>query len=119
MSRKNVSAAVVREWAKSDEGIKALNDAAAKFPGTRGRLDPTTLDVFHKHNKGKVYETASEAEKPTVSFKATILDGAGRKTTREVTITTEAARDLLGHPAGRKGRFNMALLTAAYEAEVA
>lgn len=115
MSRKNVPASAVREWFAGldpkPEGIPT--------PGSRGRLHPDTIAAFHKANKGKVYETGSEAEKPSVSFKATVLDKAGRKTTREVTITTEAARALLGHEAGRKGRFNMADLTAAYEAEVA
>lgn len=115
MARKNVSAAVVRNWFAgldtAPEGIPA--------PGTRGRLHPDTIAAFHKANRGMRYETASEAEKSTVTFKAVTLDKAGRKTTREVILTTAEARVLLGHEAGRKGRFNMAVLVAAYEAQTA
>lgn len=116
MARKNVPASAVREWFAAQP---AADVEGIPTPGSRGRLHPDTIAAFHKANKGMCYETASEAEKPTVTFKATVLDKAGRKTTRSVTLTTEAARALLGHPAGRKGRFNMGDLTAAYEAEVA
>jgi len=118
-ARKNVPAAVVRDWARSESGTKALADAGAPQVGSRGRIHADTLAVFHKENPRKRYEQASEAEKPSVTFKATVLDKAGRKTTREVTITTEQARALLGHPAGKVGRLPMDDLRAAYEADYA
>lgn len=118
-SRKNVPASAVREWAASTEGSKALTDAGAKFPGSRGRLDPTTLGVFHKANPRLRYETASEAEKPTITVPVVGVDSIGRKVTRKVTITTEAARAALGHPKGKRGRFNMDDLALALSAQAA
>ena len=75
-SRKNVPAATVRSWAATPEGTAALTEAGAKFPGSRGRLDPTTLAVFHKANPRLRYETASEAEKPTITVPVVGLDKA-------------------------------------------
>lgn len=115
-SRKNVPAATVREWATTAEGTAALTKAGAKFPGSRGRLDPTTLTVFHKVNPRLRYETASEAEKPTITVPVVGLDKAGRKVTRKVTLTTEAARAALGHYKGKRGRFNLADLSLALSA---
>lgn len=112
-SRKNVPAATVRTWAATPEGTKALTEADAAFPGKRGRLAPSTLAVFHKENPRMRYETASEAEKPTVTVAVVALDKRGRRYTKKVTITTEAARAALGHPKGKRGRFNMADLALA------
>jgi hypothetical protein len=117
-SRKNVPAARVREWAATPEGSKALTEAGAKFPGKRGRLDPSTLTVFHKENKGLRYETASEAEKPTITVKVPAKDSRGRTITKSMTVTTEYARSVLGHPAGRRGRFDRAALAEALAATV-
>lgn len=117
-TRKNVPASTVRDWARTPEGSKALTEAGAKFPGERGRLDPSTIAVFHKDNPSKRYETASEAEKRTVTVKVKALDKNGRATTKPITMTTEKARALLGHPAGRKGRFDMAVLALAVEANL-
>ena len=99
-TRKNVPAAEVRNWFNEakPEGVPA--------PGSRGRLHPDTIAAFHKANPRLRYETASEAEKPTITVPVTGLDKAGRKTTRQVTLTTEAARAALGHPKGQRGRFN-------------
>lgn len=119
-SRKNVPASTVREWSATEAGTKALTEASAKFPGSRGRLDPTTLAVFHKANPRMRYETASEAEKPTVTVPVTSLDKNGRKFTKQVTLTTEAARAALGHPKGKRGRFNkndLSLALSAVEAD--
>lgn len=116
MARKNVSASVVRDWSATPEGTKALTEASAKFPGSRGRLDQTTIAVFHKANPRLRYETASEAEKPTITVPVVGLDKAGRKTTRKVTLTTEAARAALGHPKGKRGRFNLGDLSLALSA---
>ena len=118
-SRRNVPAASVREWASTESGTAALTEAGAKFPGSRGRLDPTTLAVFHKANPRLRYETASEAEKPTITVPVTALDKNGRKYTKKVTLTTEAARAALGHPKGKRGRFNLADLSLALSAQEA
>jgi hypothetical protein len=109
MSRKNVPASAVREWfaEAQPEGVPT--------PGSRGRLHPDTIAAFHKANKGKRYETASEAEKPTVTVPVKELDRIGRATTKQVTVTTAEARALLGQ-SGRKGRFDKGLLSLALEA---
>lgn len=106
-SRRNVPASTVRDWASTPEGAKALASADAKTPGSRGRLDPTTLAVFHKENPRLRYETASEAEKTHITVPVVTLDKNGRKTTVKRTLTTEAARAALGHEKGRRGRFNL------------
>ena len=121
MARKNVPASEVRAWLNSDAGqdaIKAAHAADNTFPvkvGLRGRPNPAHVDLFHKGNRGKRYESGV-AEKPTITVPVKVLDKIGRSTTRKVTITTAEARDLLGQ-AGRKGRFNRALLSEALEAK--
>jgi hypothetical protein len=117
-TRKNVPASTVRSWfaEAKPEGVPA--------PGSRGRLHPDTIAAFHKANPRLRYETASEAEKPTVTVPGVVsLDKAGRKVSKTVTLTTEQARAALGHPAGKRGRFSkdtLALaLSAANAAEVA
>ncbi len=106
----NVPASAVREWFNEakPEGVKA--------PGTRGRLNPDIIAAFNKANRSKVYVVASEAEKRTITVNVVMLAG-GRKTTKPVTVTTEHARALLGHPAGKRGRFDKDLLALALEAE--
>lgn len=116
--RKNVSATVVRNWLLSDEGQAALAAASVTTQvGKRGRHKPEQVAVFHKANPRMRYETASEAEKPTITVPVVMLDSIGRKTTKQVTVTTEYARTLLGHEAGRRGRFDKSLLSLALEAE--
>lgn len=109
-ARKNVPAAQVRSWFNEakPEGVPA--------PGKRGRLHPSTIAAFHKANPRLRYETASEAEKPTITVPVTTLDKAGRKRTTQVTLTTEAARAALGHPKGKRGRFNRGDLSLALSA---
>lgn len=102
-TRKNVSASTVRNWFA---GLAPEAREGIPTPGSRGRLHPNTVAAFHKANPRMRYETASEAEKPTITVPVTGLDKAGRKTTRQVTLTTEAARSALGHPSGKRGRFN-------------
>lgn len=99
-ARKNVPAAQVRAWFAevAPKGVPA--------PGKRGRLHPDTVEAFHKANPRLRYETASEAEKPTITVPVVTLDKAGRKRTAQRTITTEAAREAMGHPKGRRGRFS-------------
>lgn len=101
-TRKNVPASQVRNWfAGLDNGAREGIPA----PGSRGRLHPNTIAAFHKANPRMRYETASEAEKPTITVPVVSLDKAGRKRTTQVTLTTEAARAALGHPKGKRGRF--------------
>lgn len=102
-AKKNVSASVVREWAKAS-GLEV---------GTRGRLNPATVKAFHKENKGKVYVPASEAEKPTITVKVQKVDSKGRKSLRPVTVTTEQARAALGHEPGKRGRIPLEALSKA------
>lgn len=121
MSRKNVSAAEVRAWAVEnlssipEEGHKSVLGAAGDGSKVRGRLHPEVIKAFHKANKGKVYETASDAEKPTVTVRITGKDKNGRNRPVTETLLTSEARALLGET-GKKGRFNMTALTAAVQA---
>lgn len=113
-SKKNVPAATVREWFAGldtkPEGVPA--------PGSRGRLHPLTIEAFHKANKGLRYETASEAEKPTITVKVPAKDKRGRNITKTMTVTTEHARAVLGHEKGKRGRFNREALAEALAATV-
>ena len=110
-SRKNVPASQVREW------FTEAKPESVPAPGSRGRLHPDTIAAFHKANPRLRYETASEAQKPTITVPVVMLDKAGRKTTKPVTVTTEHARNLLGHQDGKRGRFNKSTLSLALEAE--
>lgn len=115
-SRKNVSANEVRTYLLSPEGQAALTAAGVSTTvGKRGRHNPAQIAVFHKQNPRKVYET-KVAESKTITVPVTSLDKAGRKTTKSVTITTEAARAALGHPKGRRGRFSLDTLSLALSA---
>lgn len=120
-SRKNVSASMVRDWLNSDEGQDALRNADVDTTvGSRGRHKPEQLAVFHKANPRLRYETASEAEQPTITVPVTTLDKAGRKRTEQRTLTTAEARAVLGHPSGKRGRFakdDLSLALSAVEAD--
>lgn len=117
--KRNVSAGEVRDWLRSEAGQAALADAGVKAEvGSRGKHNPEHLAVFHKHNKGKVYEP-KVAEAATVTVPVVMLDKAGRKTTRDMTVTTAEARDLLGRPRDQKGRLPRADLSLALSARVA
>lgn len=113
-TRKNVPASTVRNW------FTTAAPADIPAPGSRGRLHPDTIAAFHKANPRMRYETGSEAEKATVTVPVTGLDKNGRKYTKQVTVTTEQARAALGHPEGKRGRFNkgdLALALSAVEAD--
>ena len=117
-ARRLVPASQVRSW------FADAQPAGVPVPGSRGRLHPDTIAAFHKANPRMKYETASEAEKPTIEVKGVnSIDKGGRMQSRTVTITTETARGLLGHPDGKRGRFaksDLALaLSAVNAAEVA
>lgn len=114
--RKNVSASTVREWAASPEGAQTLTDAGAKFPGSRGRLDPSTVAAFKKANPSLTYEE-KVAEGPHITLALPAKDKRGRNITRKVTYprgTVNAKAQELGVYSG-KGR----LSGAAVEAVVA
>ena len=109
-TRKNVPARTVREW------FANAQPAGVPAPGSRGRLHPETIEAFHKANKGLRYETASEAEKPTISVRVPFTDKRGRKNSKVMTVTTEYARTLLGHEKGKRGRFSKDALAEALAA---
>lgn len=102
--KKNVPAKVVRTW--------LIENAPEANVGARGRLRPEQVAVFHKNNKGLRYVPESDAEKRTITVPVRKVDRLGRASTRQVTVTTEEARKILGQE-GRKGRFNRALLSEA------
>lgn len=117
--KRNVSASEVRDWLRSEDGQAALSEAGVRTEvGSRGKHNPDHLAVFHKHNRGKVYEP-KVAEAATVTVPVVTLDKAGRKRTVERTITTAEARDLLGRPRDQKGRLPRALLSEALSAQAA
>lgn len=108
-TRKNVPAATVRSWFSEaqPEGVPA--------PGSRGRLHPDTIAAFHKANPRMRYETGV-AEAPTLTVPVETLDKAGRKRTKNVTLTTAEAREALGQPKNRRGRISRNDLSAALSA---
>lgn len=112
-ARKNVSASVVRDWAASPEGTAALTEASAKFPGSRGRLDPSTIAVFRKENPRKTYETGV-AEVPVRTFKHRALDKNGRTRWATESLTLAEARAVIGDTS--KARLNVDKVVAALEA---
>lgn len=118
-TRKNVSAQTVRDFLNSDAGQAALTKAGITTTvGSRGRHNPEQLAVFHKANPRLRYETASDAEKATIEVKGVqSIDKAGRMQTRAVTILTSEGRALLGHPEGKRGRFDKGLLALALSAQ--
>lgn len=117
-TRKNVSASVVRDFLNSDKGQEALTKAGVETKvGSRGRHKPEQIAVFHKANPRLRYETASEAEQPTVEVSGVeSIDKSGRRQVRTVTILTSEARAALGHPDGKRGRFDKGLLALALSA---
>jgi hypothetical protein len=117
-SRKNVSANEVRAWGRAN--LDKVPEAGRKCLGetARGRLHPDLIAAYRKHNKNRTYETGSQAELPTVTVPVVGVDKNGRKTTRQVTVTTVEGRKILGQT-GRKGRFNLSLLSEALSAQVA
>lgn len=108
MSKKNVSAATVRAWAR--ENISLIPEGARACLGdtARGRLHPEVTEAFAKANRGKTYEPRV-AEANTVTVPVVTLDSRGRKTTVKRTLTTAEARQVLGGPA--KGRLSHANLS--------
>jgi hypothetical protein len=122
-SKRNVPAATIREWARTDKGAAALKAADAKFPGSRGRIDPSTKQVFHKENPRLVY-VEKVAEAPTFDVAVVTLNKAGLKTTVKRSITNAQARTLLGQVGENskgeaimtRGRMNHNLLSLAASA---
>lgn len=104
---KNVSAKVVRTWLADNGGA-----------GTRGRIKASDAERFNSAHKGKMRYTAqSDAEKTEVEVPGVVsVDKAGRKVTKTVTILAEQGREILGHEAHKRGRFNKADLALALSA---
>jgi hypothetical protein len=125
-TRKNVPAKTVRAWAKDNlstfpENLHASIVGTPGKAGPRGRLHPEVIAAFKKANKSMTYETASEAELPTVTVTIKGTDKAGRPRSIKVTKTNAEARALLGQVGkdgkSQKGRFNLTALTEAVQAE--
>lgn len=112
MSKKNVSAAVVRTWAR--ENMHLIPEAGHKCLGkdARGRIHPEVTKAFTKANKGKAYEP-KVAEAATLTVPVVTLDKNGRRTTVKRTLTTAEARKALGQDVSRKGRIPMGDLSDA------
>jgi hypothetical protein len=109
-SRRNIAASVIREWAKTDEGKAALIAADAKFPGTRGRLDPTTRQVFQKEHPNLKY-AEGVAEAPTFTIPVVTLNAKGLKTTVQRTVTNAEARAALGQVVEKGGKNGNDIMT--------
>lgn len=111
---KNVPASEIRAWGRTQETFKGqnwLND------GARGVIPESAREAFKKAHKGRKAYEPKVAEVATVEVPGVVmLDKAGRKTTRTVTITTPEARTLLGQPTSRKGRLSKTLLGEALSA---
>lgn len=105
---KNANAATVRTWLASNGGA-----------GARGRIKASDADRFNKAHKGKAqYVPQGDAEKTHIEVPGVVsVDKAGRKVTKTVTILTEQGRSLLGHQAGKRGRFSKATLALALSAQ--
>lgn len=106
MSKKNVSAATVRAWARENVALIPEGARAGLGENARGRLHPEIQKAFAKANKGKGYEP-KVAESQTLTVPVTTLDKNGRKTTVKRTITTAEARVALGQPTSTRGRIPM------------
>lgn len=115
MSKKNVSAAAVRSWARENIDLIPEGSRACLGATARGRLHPDVTKAFAKANKGKGYEP-KVAEAPTMVVPVTTLDKNGRKTTVKRTLTTAQAREALGQPTSKRGRIPVGLVSEALSA---
>lgn len=104
MSKINVAASVVREWAVAnldkiaDDGHKCLSDNA------RGRLHPEVVTAFNRSHRTKQYGVGTKVEK-TVKVLVSPDASEGRKTPRTVTMPISEVRSLAGVE-GRRGRIS-------------
>lgn len=98
-SRKNVSASVVRTWAK-ENGVEV---------GARGVIAPSVIKAFRKANPKHTYEP-KVAEARTVTVDVKTKDSRGRNRTAKRTLTLPEARALLGAE-GKRGRISTARLS--------
>lgn len=122
-ARKNVPAAEVRNWLKSEAGQAAIagfnekatpKDVVTTHVGSRGRLHPVHRDLFSKAHKGKTY-VEKAAEVPTREFKFRSTDKRGRTITKTERMTLAEARAFIGKPED-KGRLKSEDVVAALEA---
>jgi hypothetical protein len=115
-TRKPVGADTVREWAVTPEGTAALNAAEARFPGKRGRLHPSTVEVFHAENPKSRYVVGTASQSvPTVTVVIPGTDKNGRNRPRKRVLPVSEVRALAGVEAQR-GRLPQEALTKAGEA---
>lgn len=108
---KEASASQVREWLASNGGV-----------GARGRIKAADAERFNKaHSKNKVrYTPESDAEKRHTDIEGVVmLDSAGRKVTKTLSITTDRARALIGSAPKTRGRLPKTLVAGLLSAEFA
>lgn len=122
MSRKNVSAATVRAWARENVSLIPEGARAGLGENARGRLHPEIRAAYSKAHKGQTYEP-KVAEAPTFTVPVTTLDKNGRKTTVKRVVTNAEARAALGQVTTdgdktlmQRGRMNHGLLALALSA---
>lgn len=122
MAKRNVSAAIVREWAKdnlssiSEEGHLSLT---GRNGVVRGRLHPKVIEAFNRANKSQKYDPSVKTPNEKTLIKRTIMveSKSGRKTPRTVTLTADEVRTLT-KTEGTVGRIPDALKDAAAFAKV-
>lgn len=110
MARKRpVDGAVVRAWAKSDEGAAALAAADLKV-GDRGRFGKPVLDLFHAANPGTRY-TVGHVE--PVVVKGVRTTDSGRKVPVSLKVSPADLRAFAVETTGaRRGRIGAETLAA-------
>lgn len=113
-TRKFVPAAEVRSWGRENIALVPESARAGLGETSRGRIHPELVKAFRKANPRKDY-AAKVAEEATVTVPVTFLNKAGRKATRQQTITMSEARALIGAE-GKRGRLSLAELSLALSA---
>lgn len=121
MSKKTVTAAAIREWAKdnmsniSDEGHLSLTGSNGVV---RGRLHPKVIEAYERNNKGHKYSPDAVDQSTLIRQTIVTVSKSGRKVPRTVTMTPAEVRSLTGTE-GKRGRIAAALKVQAAEAKVA
>lgn len=120
-STKNVTASVVREWAKSTDLSKIEGLPEGYTLGERGRLHPAIRAEFAKANKGVRYEVGYNEPK-TVQIKTFKTNAKGGKTplSKKVVVSeVRAEANRLGVPVGERGLPQRSVLEAFARGDLA
>jgi hypothetical protein len=120
-SKKNVTASVVRAWAKGVDLSKIEGLPKDYSVGERGRLHPAIRAEFEKSNRGVRYEVGY-AEPKTVKVKTFKTNAKGGKTPLSKTVVIsevrEAAREA-GVRVGERGMPQRSVLEAFARGDLA